>query len=155
MLIGAGMGNDNPLQPLKGLSFKNHVTAHPLAELSEPPESEPIVTNLTELNTLLAASQGKPVMLDFYADWCTSCKVMEATTFQEPAIKQALKKWLVIKVDVTQNTAAQQELLKAYHVIAPPTFIFIDMKGQELAEDRLVGEISSDVLLKQLEGSFE
>ena len=155
LLIGAGMGNDNPLQPLKGLSFKNHSTPHPLAELPESPESEPIVTNLTELYTLLAASQGKPVMLDFYADWCTSCKVMEATTFQEPAIKQALEKWLVIKVDVTQNTAAQQELLKAYHVIAPPTFIFIDTKGQELTEDRLVGEISSDVLLKQLEGSFE
>lgn len=146
VLIGASLGNSNPLQPLESLSLKNNSTR----SLSQAESSKHIVTNSAELNELLAKSQGKPVMLDFYADWCTSCKVMEATTFNDPTLKKSLERFIVIKVDITNNTADQQNLLKQYNVIAPPTFVFIDSRGQELNDSRLVGEVSSQDFINQL-----
>src|SRR3990167_1897558 len=148
VLIGASLGNTNPLQPLENISLKNNSAA---SALKEKP-TEHIVTTSAELNELLAQSQGKPVMLDFYADWCTSCKIMEATTFNEPALKQALTRFVVIKVDITHNTPAEQALLKEYNVIAPPTFIFINSQGQEVTGSRLVGEVSAQDFINQLVG---
>lgn len=148
VLIGASLGNTNPLQPLENLSLKNNATN----SLSQAKTTEHIVTNSAELKELLAQSQGNPVMLDFYADWCTSCKVMEATTLNDLDLKKALKRFIVIKVDITNNTADQQNLLKEYNVIAPPTFIFIDSQGQEASNSRLVGEVSSQDFINQLVG---
>ena len=146
ILIGASLGNTNPLETLEGFSIKKNSTS----SLLKPETSETIVTNSIEFQEALAKAQGKPVMLDFYADWCTSCKVMEATTLNDPTLIQALEKFVVIKVDITQNTADQQNLLKQYNVIAPPTFIFINREGQEVTESRLVGEVSSQEFINQL-----
>lgn len=146
LFLGASMGNDNPLQPLKNLTIGRQADK-PTSSLGL---SEHIVTHAAQLNEILVRNQGKPVMLDFYADWCTSCKVMEATTFNEPEVKQALARFVVIKVDITQNNAEEQALLKEYNVIAPPTFIFLDSQGQEVTESRLVGEISSQDFMRQL-----
>jgi thioredoxin:protein disulfide reductase len=87
VLIGASLGNHNPLQPLEGLSVKNNSIDY----RSKPTLSEHIVTTSAALTACLSQHQGEPVMLDFYADWCTSCKVMEATTLNDPALKQALE----------------------------------------------------------------
>ena len=146
LLIGASLGNHNPLQPLENLSLQTNT----IDSRFKTRESELIVTNSSELQTALSNTKGKPVMLDFYADWCTSCKVMEATTLRDPILQKALEKIVVIKVDVTHNTAAQQALLKDYQVIAPPTFIFINSQGHEVSGARLVGEVSSQDFITQL-----
>ena len=146
LLIGASMGGENPLKPLEKFTLQNTQTTQ------GSNASDIIVTSGAELNNQLSKALGKPVLLDFYADWCTSCKVMEATTFLDKTLQKTLQQWVVIKVDITQNTADQRALLKKYHVIAPPTFIFIDAKGQEFTDSRLVGEISSQDFIKQLRG---
>src|SRR3990167_1152820 len=146
LLIGASLGNHNPLQPLENLSLQTNT----IDSRFKTRESELIVTNSSELQTALSNTKGKPVMLDFYADWCTSCKVMEATTLRDPILQKALEKIVVIKVDVTHNTASQQALLKDYQVIAPPTFIFINSQGHEVSGARLVGEVSSQDFITQL-----
>lgn len=144
LFVGASMGNDNPLQPLAtkvyGASPKHASETMPL-----------IATTPEELKQLLANSQGTPVILDFYADWCTSCKIMEKTTFTNPALQQALQKFIRIKVDVTRNQTEQQDLLKDFHVVAPPTFVFLNNQGEELTNFRLVGELSSEAFLQHLQ----
>lgn len=136
ILVGASLGNSNPLQPL---------TPTPA-----PAQKPIIVTTVAETNRALAQAHGKPVLLDFYADWCTSCQLIEHITFQQPAIQRALTSWTVIKVDLTANNAESQALMRQYRVIAPPTFIFIGNNGQELGELRLVGEVSDAIWLKHL-----
>jgi thioredoxin:protein disulfide reductase len=139
ILIGASMGAANPLQPLTELK-KNTATA----------VKSPRPQTLNSLNQAIANARGKPVILDFYADWCTSCKVMEATTFKDPRVQKALREFTVIKIDITANNAADQALLNYFHVIAPPTFLFFDTEGKELDKFKLVGEVSATKFLKTL-----
>lgn len=138
ILVGASMGATNPLQPLT----------------IQPASAAPIQTqqkqNLSTIKQAIADAHGKPVMLDFYADWCTSCKVMEATTFKDPRVQEALARFSVIKIDITQNNADNKALLNYFHVVAPPTFIFLDAQGNELSKLKLVGEISANKFLKTL-----
>ncbi|WP_412757142.1 protein-disulfide reductase DsbD [Legionella bozemanae] len=138
ILVGASMGATNPLQPLTIQSAK----AAPAKTQQEQ--------NLHTIKQTIADARGTPVMLDFYADWCTSCKVMEATTFKDPRVQKALTRFSVITIDVTKNNADNKALLNYFHVVAPPTFIFLDAQGNELNELKLVGEISANKFLKIL-----
>lgn len=139
ILIGASMGATNPLQPLSSL---------------QKPESSVIQKQqkqtLNQIKQSIKEAYGTPIMLDFYADWCTSCKVMEATTFKDPKVQQALKRFTVIKIDVTENNAQTKALLNYFKIVAPPTFIFFDAQGQELDKLKLVGELSTSQFLKVL-----
>lgn len=96
------------------------------------------VRSLEELDAALR-SAGRPVMLDFYADWCVSCKEMEAFTFSDPAIQARLGGALVLKVDVTQNNAADRALLKRFGLFGPPGTLFFDAKGNEVQKVRVLG----------------
>ena len=83
---------------------------------------------------------GRPVILDFYADWCVSCKEMERFTFTEPAVQKKLAGALLLKADVTANNAQDRELLKRFHLFGPPGTIFFDRtrpRGARSAPDRL------------------
>ena len=146
ILVGASIGSRNPLEPLKGLNLDSMITSK---------EKEIIATSLTEVNQLLKKARGKPVMLDFYADWCTSCKVLESTTLQNTNIRKMLSNYVVIKIDVTPNEKQATELLSYFHVIAPPTFIFYNAKGKELPMNRLYGEVSVDALSHQLKSTYD
>jgi thiol:disulfide interchange protein DsbD len=141
ILVGVSMGNSNPLQPL-ARSQSVWATTTPYAVEK--------VKTVEEVQQALEKAQGKPVMLDFYADWCTSCQIMEATTFQDPKVKAALKNFVVLKVDITANNAQDQALLKEYGVVAPPTFLFFNRQGNEASGLRLVGEASASEFLHQL-----
>ncbi|CAM3037440.1 thiol:disulfide interchange protein DsbD [Legionella steigerwaltii] len=143
ILVGASMGATNPLQPL---TTAQSASAAPISAQIKTQQEQ----NLGTIKEALADAQGNPVMLDFYADWCTSCKVMEATTFKNPRVQEALARFTVIKIDVTKNTAANQALLNHFHVVAPPTFIFFDTQGKELNNLKLVGEVSANKFLKTL-----
>jgi len=81
------------------------------------------------------------VMLDFYADWCVSCKEMEAYTFPDPAVQAALKGFVLLQTDVTANTADDKALLKQFGLVGPPAMLFFDASGEERKNLRLVGYV--------------
>lgn len=111
-----------------------------------------IVNSVSELNRQLAIAQAtkRPVMLDFYADWCASCIEMDKNVFDLANVQQALKKYVLLRADLTDNNAEDEALLKQYAVIAPPTVLFFNSEGRELPSHRIVGEISADDFLKRL-----
>jgi thiol:disulfide interchange protein DsbD len=78
-------------------------------------------------------------MLDFYADWCVSCKEMERFTFSDPAVQARLSGALLLKADVTANSATDKALLKRFNLFGPPGTIFFDTAGQEITGQRVVG----------------
>ena len=139
ILIGAAQDHSNPVLPL---ASNNNVSSSQSYNVQKQ-ETAITVTSLNALQQALASSNGKPVILDFYADWCASCKKMEQTTLQNRRIIEALHNFVVIKVDITANDAHSNALLTKYHVIAPPTFLFLDKNGDELNSLRLVGEVSA------------
>ncbi len=108
------------------------------------------VASIAELEEKLK-SPGKPVMLDFYADWCVSCKEMEALTFSDARVKPKLDRMLLLQVDVTANTPEHKELLKRFRLFGPPGIIFFDADGQELKGLRVIGYQNAERFLKTLE----
>jgi thiol:disulfide interchange protein DsbD len=142
ILMGASMGSTNPIQPLANI--------HTINRESSSLETKEI-QNLAGLKNTLAQTNGKPIMLDFYADWCASCKVMEATTFKDAAVINALNHFKVIKIDVTANNADDKAMMSYFNVVAPPTFIFFNKQGKQLNNLKLVGESSAEQFLAILE----
>ena len=108
------------------------------------------IQSVAELEQKLRAP-GKPVMLDFYADWCVSCKEMEALTFSDARVKPRLERMLLLQVDVTANTAEHKVLLKRFHLFGPPGIIFFDAQGGELKGLRVIGYQNAERFLKTLD----
>ncbi len=96
------------------------------------------VGSVEELDKLLAGTD-KPVMLDFYADWCVSCIEMERFTFSDPGVAQLMSRMVLVQADVTKNTPADQALLKRFKLFGPPGIMFFDAKGKQLEDLRVVG----------------
>lgn len=135
MLIGALAGSRDPLQPLA-------VLRGGVAQAAEHPRFER-VASVAELEQRLAGTT-RPVMLDFYADWCVSCKEMERFTFTDPAVAARMSQMLLLQADVTANSAEDKALLKRFALFGPPGIIFFDGQGRELANPRVVGFMKSD-----------
>jgi thiol:disulfide interchange protein DsbD len=99
-----------------------------------------------------AQARGAPVLLDFYADWCVSCKEMERYTFSDPAVERTLGKTVLLRADVTRNDAQDQELLKHFGIFGPPTIAFYRGDGREQRAYRVVGYMKAaefEALAKQ------
>lgn len=141
ILVGASMGQENPLQPLAKVSGNARLLA----------ENSIAVRTVNELQNALSAAKGKPVMVDFHADWCASCKTMQATTLKNSDVRNLLESFAIISVDLTDNTPDRDALLKTFQVIAPPTFLFYDAEGEAQPALTLVGEVSVYNFLKPLE----
>jgi thiol:disulfide interchange protein DsbD len=107
------------------------------------------VASVAELDAKLAAP-GRPVMLDFYADWCVSCKEMEAFTFSDARVKAKFERMLLLQVDVTANTAEDKALLKRFSLFGPPGIVFFDAQGRELRGLRVIGYQNAERFLKTL-----
>jgi thioredoxin:protein disulfide reductase len=107
------------------------------------------VRSVAELDAALR-SAGRPVMLDFYADWCVSCKEMERFTFSDPVVQKKLSGAVLLKADVTANNEADKALLKRFQLFGPPGTIFFDASGREIAGSRVIGFQSSDRFLQTL-----
>jgi thioredoxin:protein disulfide reductase len=97
-----------------------------------------------------AKRTGKPLLLDFYADWCISCKEMEIKTFANPAVAKKMQEFILVQADVTSNTAAHQALLKRYGLFGPPGILLFDPAGEEQTNQRVVGFMPPDRFLLRL-----
>ena len=145
MLIGALSNAKSPLQPLSGLLATGNATQQQHSSLDFKR-----IKNLTELNTALQAAQGKQVMLDFYADWCVSCKEMEQFTFSDPRVQAALKDTLLLQADVTANSTDDKALLQKFNLFGPPGILFFNSNAQLESNLKVVGYQNADDFLKTL-----
>jgi thiol:disulfide interchange protein DsbD len=143
MLVGALSGAKDPLQPLSGLRSTGTATT----ETRHLPFER--VKTVAELDARIKAA-GKPVMLDFYADWCVSCKEMERYTFSDPRVQQKLANTLLLQADVTANSDDDKALLKRFTLFGPPGIIFFDPNGKEIDRVRVVGFQDAEMFLKTL-----
>ena len=132
-VVGALSGGDNPLQPL------GHLARGPgVAPASTQATNFRRIRNVAELEAALKATD-RPVMLDFYADWCVSCKEMEHLTFSHPTVQPRMANALLLQADVTDNSADARALLKRFGLFGPPGVLFFDKQGREQADARVVG----------------
>lgn len=108
------------------------------------------VKSVAELDAILAATPGKTVMLDFYADWCVSCKEMEKFTFSDARVQAEMAGMLLLQADVTANDGHDKAMLKRFGLFGPPGIIFFDPTGAEIAHTRVIGYQDTDKFLKSL-----
>jgi len=110
------------------------------------------VQNLQQVQQQIHLAQhvGKPILIDFYADWCDSCVLMDKKVLHHPDVLKTLPKFVLLRVDVTQNTSADAELMKYFGVLAPPTILIFDRQGRELQNQRVVGEVGPQEFLARL-----
>lgn len=134
LLLGAAAGNSSLVRPLAGVLAGESRTAQPLAEFTK-------VTSLEQLQPILASAKAanQPVMLDFYADWCVTCKELEAFVFVDEAVQEQFRRFTLIKVDVTANDDEASALNKAYGLIGPPALILYDQQGVVQSDKTLIG----------------
>jgi len=146
LLIGFSLGNSNPLKPLQGLGVTT-------AQAAEPGLAFERVASLAALETRIkqAAANHQPVMLDFYADWCISCKEMETYTFADPGVKRSLNGFVLLQVDVTNNTDDDKALLEKFSLIGPPAILFFGLDHQEKIANRVIGYQDAETFIKSLQ----
>ena len=132
LVAGALRGHDDPLQPLAiagtGEARGHHLEFRRIKSVAD-----------LEREIAAASAAGRPVMLDFYADWCVSCKEMERYTFPDSGVRAALGNTLLLQADVTANDAEDKALLQRFGILGPPTIVFFDAAGRERPQYRVVG----------------
>jgi thiol:disulfide interchange protein DsbD len=136
LLIGALSGAKSALQPLSGIgsAVVSSASTHTASALNFTR-----ISSLAELEQKLAATNGQPVMLDFYADWCVACKELEQFTFTDLKVQNLLKNTTLLQVDVTANSLADKALLKRFALYGPPGIVFFNDNGQEMHTLKTVG----------------
>ena len=142
-LIGALSGSRDLLRPLGNLGRAGAEAPRTL-QFSR-------VLSVADLDARIAQAKGKTVMLDFYADWCVSCKEMERFTFSDPAVQARLKNTLLLQADVTANSEDDKALLKRFGLFGPPGILFFDAEGRELNDFRVVGYQDAAQFLQSLQ----
>ncbi len=140
LLVGAFSGEQGIFRPLAQLTG----AANPMQELKFQR-----VKNNAELDEAISQAHGRYVMLDFYADWCVSCKEMELFTFSDAAVQVRLKKMQLLQADVTVNNADDAALLKRFALFGPPGILFFDKQGNEI-KTRVIGYQNPDTFLVTL-----
>ncbi|MDH0864001.1 protein-disulfide reductase DsbD [Mitsuaria sp. GD03876] len=154
MIGGALSGGDSVLMPLRHLA-RGAGADLPMAsaEAASRPATAPAferITTLAQLDAALAATD-RPVMLDFYADWCVACKEMEHLTFADPAIAARLRQARLLQADVTANSAEAKALLKRFQLFGPPGILFFDASGRELPAARTIGFLPAEEFAARLD----
>ena len=143
LFVGLLSGSTNPLAPFEKFTSKETMTASASSTLFNK------IKNLDELNSALKNRQ-KPIMLDFYADWCVNCVEFDQFTFSDARVKAKLEKLTALKADVTKNSEEDKALQKAFNIYGPPAILFFK-EGKEMVELRLVGFKNADEFLLHLE----
>ncbi|MGG2395713.1 protein-disulfide reductase DsbD [Pseudomonas sp. SH1-B] len=145
--VGALQGASDPLQPLgqlqTGSASQSNTKSGAWQTLSSP----------TELDAALAAAKaaGQPLLLDWYADWCISCKVIEREVFGNAEVGSKLGDWRLIRFDITESNAAQRALLDRYQLFGPPAIQLFSAQGDELRDLRVVGEVDAATFAARLD----
>jgi len=140
MLIGMAAGGRDTVQPLRGLGFVAGESAASELQFKR-------IKTLADLEreVATASAAGKPVMLDFYADWCVTCKEMERYTFSDQAVLSALSGFVLLQADVTANDEDDQALLQGHFGMpGPPSIMFYRRDGQEQKGYRVVGYMPAE-----------
>ena len=129
-LVGVVSGGRDPLAPLAHLSG---------GQAEQQKLAFKRIKTVAQLDAELASTGGKTAILDFYADWCVSCKEMEKLTFIEPKVRKRLANTVLLQVDVTANDEDDKAMLKRFKLFGPPGIILFDTKGQEISDGRVIG----------------
>lgn len=152
LLVGAFLGGHDPLRPLDNLKIAGSTqqAEHQGLEFTR-------IKTVDDLDNALAAAaaEGRTTMLDFYADWCVSCKEMEAYTFTEAEVQAALANTVLLQADVTANDDADQALLQRFGVFGPPTIIFFDNQGKQRNGYEVVGYMRSADFVAHVEKALQ
>jgi thiol:disulfide interchange protein DsbD len=141
LLAGMLAGNRDPLRPLAGIAGPAAAPATALPWVR--------VASSADLDQRLR-SPGRPVMLDFYADWCVSCKEMEKFTFSDPKVRAVLDGMVLLQADVTASTQSDRALLKRFSLFGPPGIVFFDAQGREIKGLRVIGYQNAERFAKTL-----
>lgn len=142
-VVGAASGGTDVLRPLAHLGGRG--------EAASAIAFSPVRSN-AELDAALRDA-GRPVMVDFYADWCVSCKEMERFTFSDASVQQRLSQAKLLKIDVTANTAEDRALLRRFGLFGPPGTLFFDAQGREVVAARVIGYQPAERFLQTLDGA--
>jgi thiol:disulfide interchange protein DsbD len=147
LLVGVFAGSRDPLKPLAGLFGQ---------EVAQSEHALPFkrVKDVAQLDQAIKASAGKRAMLDFYADWCVSCKEYERYTFADPRVQKLLQDVVLLQADVTDNTPEDAALLSRFSLFGPPGIIFFDEKGQEVTAQKVVGYQDANAFVVTLNSVF-
>lgn len=143
LLVGAMSGNRDLLQPLRGVRSAGPVTRGEELNFQQ-------VNSLSELQHQLEEARGRPVMLDFWADWCVSCLEMDRFTFSNPRVQAQLKEVRLLRADVTANTLEHRALLRRFSLFGPPGIVFFDALGKQVPV-RVIGFQEAEQFLRNLE----
>lgn len=156
LLIGVAAGGTDPLQPLSSLRVGTSGGGSTVPMGKESELEFATIKSVDDLQQQVAAASaaGKPVMLDFYADWCVSCKEMEKYTFTDQSVQAALGNAVLLRADVTKNDATDQALLKHFGIFGPPTIAFYDPAGREQRNFRVVGYMKAPQFASVLRQAF-
>jgi len=150
LMFGAAAGSSSLITPLKGVVSSNgsHATEQHMQFKK--------IKGVDGLNKALAdaKAQNKTVMLDFYADWCVSCKEMEALTFTDPAVQNTLSNTVLLQADVTANDDADKSLYKHFKIIGPPAIIFYNTESEELKPYQVVGYMPAEKFNAHIKQAF-
>jgi thioredoxin:protein disulfide reductase len=155
LLIGAASGAQDPFTPLHG--FGAATVAAPAGGLIDVDGEWHPVRGLAQLRVELAraSAAGQPALLDLYADWCISCKVMERSVFPRPEVASRLREFRLLRADVTRNDAEDKALLEEFGLFGPPSLVFFDHDGRELEDVRIQGEIGAAGLAAHLQAVLD
>lgn len=143
MFLSALAGNDDLLRPWQGMSRYN---------VKSNAASFATIKSMNNLDQALALAKGAhiPVMLDFYADWCGACVIMDKMVFSRVDVSSALQHYKLLRIDVTLNNEFDQAVMQRFNLIAPPAILFFDSEGKQLTSHQIVGEVTAEAFLKNL-----
>lgn len=150
LFLGSITGASSVLNPLEKIIPSQNVNANILIKAKIKENSFKKIHSIAELEKILSESKGKRVMLDFYADWCTSCKELEHITFADKGVQEAWKDYVLIQADITENSDEEKALSKKFGLFGPPALIFYDKDGKEVKANRTIGFIEPAELIKKL-----
>ena len=140
LVVGAATGNEDPLKPLARFgTTQGSVSFRPVKTTAD-----------LQAAVQQAAREHKTLMLDFYADWCVSCKLMERNVFPDARVAGIMNHYVLLRADITANDANDHALLDQFKLAGPPAILFF-RDGQELTQERVVGEMNADEFLNRLE----
>ncbi len=148
--VGALQGQDDPLRPLGRMvstAEATQVQAGQWQTISTPAELDAAL--------LAAKNNGKPLLLDWYADWCISCKVIEREVLNAPEVGRQLGDYQLVRFDITESNPAQRALLDRYQLFGPPAILLFDAKGDEWLDLRVVGEVDAATFAARLSTARE
>ncbi|MEP2449910.1 MAG: thioredoxin fold domain-containing protein, partial [Nitratireductor sp.] len=149
LMLGAASGGTDPLRPLAQLAQRS-TQAGPGRELVFAR-----IGSAPELKTRLAAAGGRPTLVYFTADWCVTCRVIERSVLPDPAVTEGLANLQLVKADLSDFNDDNAALMRAMRVAGPPTMVFFNAEGREVAKTRLIGSVTVDSLTRSAAAARE